>query len=115
MTQNRTSTGQIVLVAYEPTLTSGKLYVWHPSDNCTDVLRMLVEVPLADVDVTTDTPNFPVEWSDALIYGLADRLEPNYRMLSAGRRQELKQNALMYLQEAKAFDNDEGPLYFQPG
>lgn len=111
---NKTANGRINLVHYQPVLTAGKLYIWQTSANCTDTLQVLIEHPIADVDVAGDEPVFPVEWEEAITYNLAVRLEPQYRMLSVARRQELREDAGRFLASVAIFDGDMGSIQFQP-
>lgn len=111
---DKTSTGTVTLVSYQPLLTSGKLYVWLAANSANDVLKLLFERSIADFDAAADTPNFPVEWAETLYYNLAVRLEPQYRQLSAGRRQELRIDAASMLEQSKAFDTDPGSIFMQP-
>ena len=72
----KTSEGKIIKVAYQPLLTSGRLWVWQPNDLATDTLRFTIERPVQDFDATTDNPDFPVEASMALYKHLAVLLAP---------------------------------------
>jgi hypothetical protein len=71
---NKASGGQIIKVAYQPLLTSGRLWVWQPADLATNELRFTIERPVQDFDATTDNPDFPVEASLMLVKGLAKLL-----------------------------------------
>lgn len=68
---SKTQAGKIIQVAYQPLLTSGRLWTWPCADLTTDVLRFTVERPVQDFDATTDNPDFPIEASLALIKNLA--------------------------------------------
>ena len=111
---DKTSNGTIVFVAYKPTLTSGKLFLWQTAGNADQLLKFTFEHPLSDITAAAAL-DLPQEWYQAFTYNLADRIEPQYRIIDAGRRRELKQNAQMYLQEALDFDADTGSISFQPG
>lgn len=73
---NKGNSGKIIQVAYQPLLTSGRLWVWQTADLSTDVLRFTVERPVQDFDATTDNPDFPIEASEALYKNLAVLLAP---------------------------------------
>lgn len=108
---SKTTAGTVTFVAYQPNLTSGKLYTWQAASSCRHVLKLLVEMPIADFDTTSDNPQFPIEWAEALTYNLAVRLEPTYRQLSGGRRAELREDAGRFLANVMIFDHDRGSLY----
>lgn len=74
---SKTQEGKIIKVAYQPLLTSGRLWTWPCADLVTDTLRFTIERPVQDFDATTDTPDFPVEASLALIKHLAVLLAPS--------------------------------------
>lgn len=78
---NKTSTGVPVQYYYDPQTINGVLYVWPlPQNGTTDVLVLDVDRQL---DVQLDNLNqfdFPPQWTDAITYGLAVRLAPEYGM-----------------------------------
>lgn len=72
----KSTDGKIIKVAYQPLLTSGRLWVWQPHDLATDTLRFTIERPVQDFDSTSDNPDLPVEASWALVLNLAVMLAP---------------------------------------
>jgi len=69
---NKGSDGPPVLAWYQPTLTTGSLYVW-PVDggaNWNEILLSAQYYP-DDFDSASDNPQFPIEYANALIWGLA--------------------------------------------
>ena len=56
---------------------------------------------LQDFNISSDNPDFPVEWSEALIYGLAARLAPEYGTTSPDTWRTLELMASMKFAEAK--------------
>lgn len=63
--------GKTIQAAYQPLLTSGRLWTWPTADLATDVLRFTIQRPVQDFDATTDNPDFPIEASIALYLNLA--------------------------------------------
>lgn len=63
------------------------------------------QYPFADFDSSTDEPDFPQEFFEALVYGLAIRLAPEYgypledRMVLKGEADKIKSNAFDFNQE----------------
>jgi len=110
---NKTTKGTMVFVSYKPTLTSGTLYTWQPAGSVKQLMHMTVEYPLADITADGNL-DFPVEWNEAFVYGLAVRLEPTYGQLDQGRRQELLMMAGAMWKNVLDFDTDPGSIYLQP-
>ena len=77
---NKSSTGKPVLAYYDPQLTNGVIYVWPTPDSGKDQLLFDYRDPIQDFDNGTDNPHFPVEWLEAIVYGLAVRLIPMYEV-----------------------------------
>lgn len=67
----KTQSGKIIKAAYQPFLTSGRLWTWPCADLATDVLRFTIERPIQDFDSTGDTPDLPIEAAKALYLNLA--------------------------------------------
>lgn len=113
---NKTSKGKIVQGYYDPQLINGILKVWPTPDNATDVLQFWYERILEDFDVGTNTPDFTIEWGEALILGLAARIAPamGSAAMSAGERKDLKNRADMELAIAMGYDRSNVSTYFQP-
>jgi len=111
---NKTTAGTAVFAAYKPTLTSGTLYAWQPVNSVKQVMKFTSERPFADIDATSENPDFPIEWAECITFNLAARLESQYRQLDGQRRNELLIMADNMLEEAKMFDTDPGSWYIQP-
>lgn len=111
---NKTSSGNPIQIYHDPRLDSSTLYVF-PVPSTTEAtnnsLRLVYQAPFEDFDTATDTPDFPQEWYDAITYGLATRLAPEYGISSTDRK-VLWQEMTMIKQEALNFGTEEGSLYF---
>lgn len=114
MLGNKTSAGNPIQVFYDPQRDYGDLYVF-PVPNATDaasnVITITYQRPFEDFDASTDTPDFPQEWYDAVTYGLATRLAPEYG-LDIPSRKTLWQEMTIIKQDALNFGLEEGSLYF---
>lgn len=110
---NKTTEGKIVQGFYDPQLTNGVLYVWPTPDDATDVLRFWYERILEDFDAAANTPDFTIEWGEALIYGLADGMAPSAGV-SLQKRAYIKAEAKEKLDVAMGYDRENTPVFFQP-
>jgi hypothetical protein len=110
---NKTTEGKIVQAFYDPQLTNGVLYVWPTPDSASDVLRFWYERILEDFDAAANTPDFAIEWGEALIYGLADRLAPSAGV-SMQERAYFKQEAAEKLAICMGYDRENASTFFQP-
>ena len=76
---DKTSEGEPTAVWYQPVMDTGSLYVW-PVDggsNC-DKLILIAQNLADDFDTAADTPEFPIEWANALIWNLAAEIASEY-------------------------------------
>jgi hypothetical protein len=72
---NKGSSGPPVLAWYQPTLTTGTLYVWPVDGGANwDKIYLSAQYYADDFDAANDNPQFPIEWANALIWGLAAEL-----------------------------------------
>ena len=109
---NKGSSGPPVEIWYQPTLTTGTLFVWPVDGGANwDKLMLSVQYLPDDFDAASDNPEFPIEWGDVLVYGLADQLAPEYG-LPLRERAFLKQEAEFKLEEALAYDTENASVIF---
>lgn len=111
---NKTSQGQPVQVFYEPQGVYGVLHTFPTPDLASQTDRQITIVyqrPFEDFDATTDEPDFPQEWYDALKHLLADRIAPEYGV-EITVRNDLTRRAMQLKQEALNFGLEEGSIYF---
>lgn len=101
---NKTSNGVPVQYYYDPQTINGILYVWPtPQTGTTDVIVLDVDRQL---DIQLDNLNqfdFPPQWTDAITYGLAARLAPEYGVPLAEREIIGKEFSALFL---KAVNDD---------
>ena len=93
-------------VFYRQGVDSGKLHVW-PTDwaDSGDKIILVGRVLPDDFDAASNNPDFPVEWSEAIVYNLADRLAPEYGV-PIRERQMLKTEAEFYFNEMLGYDDE---------
>lgn len=75
---NKEATGSPHTVYYDKQLADGELYIYPVSDSSLLRIVMTVKTLVYDFDSATDNPHFPIEWSNALKWGLAAELIPEY-------------------------------------
>ncbi len=69
---NKGSEGPPVEIWYQPTLTTGTLYVWPVDGGASwDKILLSAQYYPDDFDAAGDNPEFPIEWGNALVWLLA--------------------------------------------
>jgi len=96
---------------YKATLDDGSMYLWPTGDGTTDKIVFIAHYYPDDFDVASDNPDFPVEWANALIWGLAAELGAEYG-ISQRRQIYLEKKAEKKLQAALDFDVENAPVQF---
>jgi len=110
---DKTDEGTPNFVYYDPQLTNGKLYVWQPPSDVEYRLKFTVMQPIEVFTAGTDSPPFPQEWFNALRYGLADYMGPQY-MTKIDPRQYLvvQEKAREYRDKLFGYDTAAAPIQF---
>lgn len=100
-------------IFYDPALTNGVLTVWPVPQDATNTIHLVVQKPLADFNLSTDNPDFPQEWYQALKWGLAAELAPEY---GATERKitRIEQKAMLYKEQLNNWTQEEASTYFMP-
>ena len=76
---NKAASGPPVEAWYQPTLTTGALYVWPVDGGSSwDKLVLSAQFYPDDFDSASDNPEFPIEWGGTIIAGLAAELASEY-------------------------------------
>lgn len=113
---NKTSIGVPVNYHYDPTLNNGTLYVWltpGASEAAAYTLDIVLHIPTNDMDNSTDDFDFPQEWLEPIMLGLAYRMAPAHGLPQSERKQ-LKTDLDDALELALGNDIESGSIYFQP-
>lgn len=110
------TTGVPSQYSYQPFINYGVLRVW-PAPDATTVadrdLHISYMAPFEGFTASADTPYFPREWNNALIYGLADLMAPEYGIPIADRM-VFKREAKDHLEIALNFGMENASLTFAP-
>jgi hypothetical protein len=113
---NKSTNGQPIQIYYDPQRDSGVLYVYPPANSSAvsyKQIKFTYQKPYEDFDASTDNPDFPQEWYEALKYGLASRLAGEYG-ISMDDRKQLMQEAILIKNEALSFGTEEGSFWLVP-
>lgn len=97
---------------YDKLLGAGVVYLYPRPNDVDTLIEFTYHEAIEDVDSSTDSLDFPTEWTLPLIYGLAEEF-----CIAYGKFQELQvigPRAAMYKETVRQFDNDEAPLYILP-
>lgn len=108
-----TSSGTPVNLYYQPMNMSGNINLWPKPADATTTITIRYQRPFEDINSATDNLDFPSYWTEAIIYGLAVRLAPEYGV-PLQDRQLLEKEAEFFHQQALSFGTEEGGLFFQP-
>jgi len=104
--------GRPTKVYFSKTLTDYTLNFWYTPDQ-TYTFHYTQIIRLQDLDNIANNPDFPVEWTQALIYGLAAELAPEYG-LPIAERQDLRNESLIKRQSAWFGTKETGSFYMSP-
>lgn len=113
---NTESTGVPVSYSYQPKINVGVLSLW-PLPDSTAVsaytLQLTYQRPFEGFSAAGETPDFPQEWQNALIYNLASILAPEYGVPLEDRKL-LSQEAAGHLSTALSGGAEESSFFFYP-
>ena len=70
-------------------------------------------MPLDDITLATDFPDFPNEWMNCLMWNLADQLALEYGV-PMNARQEITLRAASYKAQLSDWDVEVSSTFFQP-
>lgn len=107
------NSGVPVNLYYQPLSTTGIIKLWPTPSDDTTTITIVYQRPFEDMTSSTDNLDFPAYWTEAVIYGLAWRLAPEYSV-PLPDRQMIASEAKLFKDEALSFGSEEGSLYMQP-
>ena len=109
---NKTSTGTPVQYYYDPQQGTGTVYLWPTPDSVDHTINYTYLDELEIISANTETSNFPQEWMEYLVYGLAVRIAPLYGI-------QVSNEILAVYTEAKSmlegWDQDDASVIFGSG
>jgi hypothetical protein len=98
---------------YDPQLINGVLSLYLAPNAQSNVVILTCQRPIADVINSTDSFDFPIEWTNALKWGLAEQLIPEY-FVPEDVAARVERNAEKYLGDMLDWDQEEAPTFFTP-
>ena len=110
---DKTSTGEVQEVYYDPLYPNGRLYVWPicGNDSITDRIILSTKRRIYDTDdPANDTMDLPDDVLNAVIWNLADELQPNYGL----NFQNITQRAVAYYSLIRRVYKQKGSIYLRP-
>ncbi|MBR8073338.1 hypothetical protein KPA93_25090 [Burkholderia cenocepacia] len=110
---NKTAQGTPNSFYYDPQLGNGVLYLFLTPDSNPNVCILTCQRPIADVINSTDNFDFPIEWQNALKYGLASELLTEY-FVPERVANRIERRAEQYLNDMLDWDQEDAPMYLQP-
>lgn len=108
---DKTTTGKISQVCYDPQLSTGTLSVWPTPDDATDVLHLVYLRVIEDFDASSDNADLPQEWLLPIALNLGMLVSPKY-----GKRPDpaFAQTAAEYLTEMQLWDVENAKIRVVP-
>jgi len=111
---NRKQEGSPINYLYLPKIDSGFFYIWPaPDKNAADNMEIAMSYYAPFENTGAGDIAFPDEWSEAIKYGLAVRLAPEYG-LDANSRQFLKREFSVLYEKVEDWDREYASVYFRP-
>jgi hypothetical protein len=110
------STGTANTVFYDTKALNGILYVFLTPDINAAInleLHIIAQMPLNDLTLSSQIPDFPNEWMNTLVWNLADQLSLEYGV-PMNTRQEISMRATTYRQLLNDWDVEAASTFFTP-
>lgn len=110
------STGTPVNYMYQPKVNTGTLSIWPtPDASVPPASRMVVtyQRPFDVFDAPSNDADFPQEWGNALIYGLALSLSDEFGVPDS-KLGRIEKQAATHLAIAASNSNEQGSFFMQP-
>lgn len=110
---NKSDQGTVVNWFYNPTLNEGILYVWQTANLVGNICTFDVRRPLAIYNEINDELDLPVEYYQAMKWGIAADMGPSYGVPD-NRQLVLESKAASFLESAMDNDNELDSILIGP-
>ncbi|MFA5695924.1 MAG: hypothetical protein WC917_00460 [Bacilli bacterium] len=111
---NKFSLGTPNMWSYDRQTDKFVINIWQNPSSVQYYINFVVDKKIQDIDFTTDSFDFPQEWSAAIVSNLAVRLAPTYGKAQGENFAQLKEQAKEDLVWALENDNELGSIYIMP-
>lgn len=98
---------------YDLQLTNGVLQVYPVPTDALSTIHLVVQKPLADFNLSTDNPDFPQEWYQALKWGLAAEIAMEYGTIER-KITRIEQKAMLFKEQLNNWTQEEASVFFSP-
>ena len=109
---NKTSSGEVNMVYYDPQLTTSTLKIWPTGNTAYDKVELTCMMPIEDFDSSNINPDLPQEWLLTIKFNLAALLGLEYG-IDMRRQIYLDNKAYQLLEEVSSFDSEVGSVIFE--
>lgn len=109
------STGAPIQVTYQPKINLGVLKVWPTpgTADIADTITLVYQRPFEYMSSSTDTMDFPEEWYNPVVFGLASRWAPEWG-IPLMDRQHLNKEFAEILDRVLGMGGEDGSIFFAP-
>lgn len=112
---NKLQTGMVTQYFYDPrggANTTGQIFLWPtPVDTTNNNIKFTYYRPLQDFNTAANTPDFPQEWIDTLMWNLAKKMAPEFDC-PPQRYQMIAAEAATSLDLVSGWDREPESVYF---
>lgn len=109
----KTAQGIVNSYYYDPQLLQGVLYVYLTPNAQANTVILTCQRPIQDMLNPTDSFDFPIEWLNALKFGLAAELLFDYDIPDT-KAQRIAKKAETMLEECADWDQEDADTFFTP-
>lgn len=109
----KSSPGRANQCFYDPQLGAGQLTVYNVPADATTTLHIVLQRQVQDINLATETPDFPQEAYNMLKWNLADNIALDYNAPTEVRR-EIMAKAERYRQNFFSSDREQASVNFSP-
>lgn len=110
---NKTSTGAVNSFFYDRQNGTGTFYVWPSPENTEEIIKYTYARPIQDFSAAGDSADFPIEWTRAVEWGLADEIADEYDVPEP-KRTRIERRAAQYLAEVNWWERELVSIEFVP-
>lgn len=108
---NKDAQGTPTQFYYDPKQNTGDLFLWTTPAKDETLINFTYYKPLDVFDDSDDQAEFPDEWAEALVMGLADRL---FTIFAQPKPPGFREDAYQAINDALDWDQGDASVYFAP-